>query len=204
MGHALDHALDQASDAERHRQLDGRSAEADQFAQVAGPHRAIGRELDRRHIGADRAQIVGGRVLDQLPGAVRAGGDRGAVQIGGPAAVGAAVHHGAVADPVGSHHYRSGDFQLFLFQRRSHGGLIAKNGVVRGRNPSGAYGRITFYIVALLAPQIAVYSTNIPTRDGIIAQEAPATENVVVGTWLVETWLSPPARRRNSFPCAPR
>ena len=58
-----------ALDAEGHRQLDGWTAEPNELAQISRPHVAAGRELDRRHIGADRAQVVGGRGVDQDAGA---------------------------------------------------------------------------------------------------------------------------------------
>ena len=105
--------------------LDGRAAKANEFAQVSRPHVAARAELDRRHIGADRAQVVGGRGVDQDAGAGRVGCNRGVVEMGGPAAVGAAIDHGAIADAVGGHHDRSGDFD-FLFERRCHCSLTFK------------------------------------------------------------------------------
>src|ERR1700722_16235966 len=146
-----------ASDAEGHRQLDGRTAKADELAQISRPHMAAGGELDRRHIGADRAQVVGGRGIDQGAGAGRVGRDGGIVEMGGPAPVGAAIDHGAVADAVGGHHDRSGDFD-FLFERRCHRSLTCKGGIGRSPAKIPPWGT-SFYIWCNLAPQIAEYST---------------------------------------------
>src|ERR1700733_12696936 len=145
-----------ASDAEGHRQLDGRTAKTEELAQVSRPHMAARGELDRRHIGADRAQIVGSRGVDQDAGAGGVGCDRGVVEMSGPAAVGAAIDHGAVADAVGGHHDRPGDFD-FLFERRCHRSLTCKSGSGKSANrnpPRGTY----FYIWCNFAPQIVEYS----------------------------------------------
>jgi hypothetical protein len=55
------------SNSETHRQIDGRTAEPDTLAQIARQDFAIARELDRRDVGVDRAQTVGGRGSDQVP-----------------------------------------------------------------------------------------------------------------------------------------
>ena len=81
--------------------------------------------VDRRHIGADGAQVVSGRGVDQGASSGRVGRDRGVVEMGGPAAIGAAIDYGAVADAVGGHHDRPGDFD-FLFERRCHCSLTFK------------------------------------------------------------------------------
>src|SRR5579862_1623262 len=148
-----------ASDAEGHRQLDGRTAKANELAQISRPHLAARAELDRCDVGPDRAQVIGSRGGDQLAGAVAVGRDRGGVEMGGPAAVSAAIHHGAVADAVGGHHNRPGDFDL-LFERRCHRSLTCRGGIGKIASEIPRCG-MTFYIWCDLAPQIAEYSAKV-------------------------------------------
>jgi len=70
-------------------------------------------------VGADRPKVVGNGVLDQFPGNSGIGRHRRVGEIGAPAAVGAAIHHGAIADAVCGHHHRPGDSD-FLVERRRH------------------------------------------------------------------------------------
>src|SRR5580704_7357610 len=149
-----------ASDAEGHRQLDGRTAKANELAQISRPHVAAGGELDRRHVGADRAQVVGRRGVDQDAGAGRVGRDRSVVEIGAPAAVGAAIDHGAVADAVGGHHDRPGDFDFSLFERRCHRSLTCRAELERSRAKIPLWGT-SFYIWCDLAPQTVEYSAKL-------------------------------------------
>src|SRR5665213_1103087 len=118
--------LGSALAAQRQWQRDRRAAEADQLTQISGADVSAGRKLDRRHIGTDRTQIVGDRSRHQCLRAISVGRDGSAVKFRGPAAVGAAIHHSAVADAVGGYHHRAGDFDLFLFEWRGHWTLIAK------------------------------------------------------------------------------
>src|SRR5204862_2205945 len=50
---------------------------------------------------------------------------RGVVEIRGPA-VSAAIYHGAITEPVGGDHHRSGDLELLLLERRGHAALAKK------------------------------------------------------------------------------
>src|SRR5580704_4226315 len=149
-----------ASDPEGHRQFDGGTAEANEFAQISRPHMAARRELDRRHVGADRAQVVGGRGIDQYAGACGVGRDRGVVEMGGPAAVGAAIDHRAVADAVGGHHDRPSDFDFSLFERRCHRSLTCRAELERSRAKIPLWGT-SFYIWCDLAPQTVEYSAKL-------------------------------------------
>ena len=81
---------------------------------------SAGRELDRRHIGPDRAQIVSDRYPHQFLRRRGIGRYRGALDMRGPAAIAAAINHRAVADAIGRDHDRTGDLDFFLFERRSH------------------------------------------------------------------------------------
>src|SRR5262249_38704272 len=140
-----------ASDAERHRQLDGRTAETNELAQIARSDLAASDELDGGDIGADRAQIVGDRGVDQKIGAVGVSRDRGVVEMGGPAAVGAAIDYGAVGNAVGGYHDRPGNFDLLLVERRRHwwprwqgddGRRRGRKRADRRKEHSSIYGRV--------------------------------------------------------------
>ena len=84
---------------------DGRTADADALAQVSRQHAAIGRDLDRRHIGPDRAHAVRLRGVEECVGIRRRRHDGGRREAGGPAAIRRTEHHGAVAEPVCGHHH---------------------------------------------------------------------------------------------------
>src|SRR5579884_565806 len=110
---------DAGSNAEGDRQVDGRAAKPDEFAQIAGPHLASQRNLDRRHIWPDGTQIVLSRRLDERTSPRGIGGDCGIAKIRRPAAVSPAIDDSAIMDAVGSHDDRPGHPD-FLVERRRH------------------------------------------------------------------------------------
>ena len=84
------------------------------FAQVAGVHAAVRRDLDRGDVRVDGAQPITFGRSQQFLRARRRSRDSRVGERGRPVAAGATVDHGAVTQPVGGHHHRSGDLELLL------------------------------------------------------------------------------------------
>src|SRR5580693_4454244 len=76
--------------------------------------------------------------------------------MGAPAAIGAAIDHGAVADAVGGHHDRPGDFDL-LFERRCHCSLTCRGGMRTIANENPAMGNVLLYMVRFSAANSRIF-----------------------------------------------
>src|SRR5258705_12771520 len=87
------------------------------FAEIAGLDLAAIPDLDRRDIGADRADVVSHGFGEQRAGVIGVADDGSLSQIGRPAIRGGAIDHDAVPGTVRGHHRRTRDFD-FLLQRR--------------------------------------------------------------------------------------
>ena len=125
-------------------------------------------ELDRRHIGADRAEVVGDRGRRAVRERRRrrsstAASSRSVVQP--PSA--RAIDHGAVADAVGGHHDRPGDFD-FLVERRCHRSLTCKGGIGKIASENPAMGNTFLYRVRFSAANSRIFC-----QDGCVRQQVP-------------------------------
>src|SRR5260370_4890284 len=110
----------------RNRKVDGDAFRPDLFTQIAGLDFAAILDLDRRDIGADRADIVVDRFGEQRAGFVGGPHDRSVRQIGRPALCSRSINHDAIPGPIGGHDGWTGDLGLLL-QWRCHSAATCKH-----------------------------------------------------------------------------
>src|SRR2546430_16151600 len=104
----------------RNRKADGEAFRPDVFTEIAGLDLAVVGDLDRRDIGAHRADVIGDGCGEQRAGIIGGADDRSIRKFGRPALLRGAINHGTIPGPVGGHNRRARDLDFLLFERRGH------------------------------------------------------------------------------------
>src|SRR5262249_8738633 len=99
-----------------------------------GPDITSGQKLHRRDVRTDGVKVVARGRFGERSCAVGIDHDGRAAELGGPAAVGAAIDHRAIVDAVRGDHDGTGDFYFFLVERRGHRATPRASGKYQRKN----------------------------------------------------------------------